>query len=363
MIKKIELFNFQSHKHTTLNFKAGVNVIIGPSDSGKTAILRALKWLITNRPLGEAFRSNWGGETLVALSLENCYIERGRGDDDNFYHAKFLQSGKWQQIDFKALGTEVPEEIINLLNISKVNFQSQMDSPFLLSESPGEVSRYLNKVAHIDQIDSSLKNIESLIRKISTNKKASKKEIERYEDELTDFDFLDKMEIDIEMLEKVQNDRDKALNKYNKIEIIKNKIEEIELLIKEYSKLLPAKKEVDQLIGLQNKKGELTKEVNGLYDLHYKLVDTNEKIDELKFFVSEKNLIKFLLNLYNNKREHEQKKNKLSKQITKIKDMHKSEKFIENKLQNLKNKWEDEAPEICPLCGSLLNGEHNHENS
>ena len=41
----IEIVNFQSHANTKLNFDEGVNVIIGPSDSGKTAVIRAMKWI------------------------------------------------------------------------------------------------------------------------------------------------------------------------------------------------------------------------------------------------------------------------------------------------------------------------------
>ena len=37
-IKKIDLINFQSHKFTSLDFADGLNVIVGPSDNGKTSI-------------------------------------------------------------------------------------------------------------------------------------------------------------------------------------------------------------------------------------------------------------------------------------------------------------------------------------
>ncbi|MFR9297315.1 MAG: AAA family ATPase, partial [Aedoeadaptatus pacaensis] len=43
-IEKIILVNFQSHVYSELSLSRGVNVIVGPSDSGKTAIMRALRW-------------------------------------------------------------------------------------------------------------------------------------------------------------------------------------------------------------------------------------------------------------------------------------------------------------------------------
>ena len=56
-IKSIELQNFQSHVKTIIE-PAGpgfLTVITGPSDSGKTAIIRALKWLLYNQPQGAEF--------------------------------------------------------------------------------------------------------------------------------------------------------------------------------------------------------------------------------------------------------------------------------------------------------------------
>ena len=59
MIKQINIKNFQSHKSTQLKLDPGVNVIVGSSDSGKTAIIRAYLWVVDNRPLGNAFVSHW----------------------------------------------------------------------------------------------------------------------------------------------------------------------------------------------------------------------------------------------------------------------------------------------------------------
>lgn len=49
-IKKLVVDNFQSHEHTEVEFGPGLNVIVGPSDHGKSALVRALRWLfIMNR--------------------------------------------------------------------------------------------------------------------------------------------------------------------------------------------------------------------------------------------------------------------------------------------------------------------------
>lgn len=54
-IKSIEIENFQSHKYSKLDFSERLNVIVGPSDNGKSAIIRALKWVLFNEPKGTDF--------------------------------------------------------------------------------------------------------------------------------------------------------------------------------------------------------------------------------------------------------------------------------------------------------------------
>lgn len=159
MITSLSISSFQSHKKTVLALSPGVNVLIGASDSGKSSILRALKWLVTNRPLGDGFNSWGGGKAEVAVTLdENTTIGHTQG--------KYILSTNSNDKDQKweAIGTGVPETIEQTLNISPLSFQWQMDAPFLLSESPGEVARMLNEVADLDKIDSTLVNINRMMR-------------------------------------------------------------------------------------------------------------------------------------------------------------------------------------------------------
>jgi exonuclease SbcC len=43
MIKEIFIQNYLSHKRTSLKLHEGVNVFIGLSDNGKSAIIKAIK--------------------------------------------------------------------------------------------------------------------------------------------------------------------------------------------------------------------------------------------------------------------------------------------------------------------------------
>lgn len=185
MIKQLIIHNFQSHADTVLDLDLGVNLITGQSDSGKTAIIRALKWLATNRPLGDGFRS-WDskGETMVKILL---------GDGVSIRHepGKYsLTNGKDKQ-EWSAIGTTVPEAVTQALNLSELSWQAQMDSPFLLSASPGEVARTLNEVADLDKIDSTLVNINRMARDNRTQLTAEVQHGRELELQLSEFRNLD----------------------------------------------------------------------------------------------------------------------------------------------------------------------------
>ena len=47
MIKKISIKNIQSYRETELELSKGINAIVGSSNNGKTAILRALPLRMT----------------------------------------------------------------------------------------------------------------------------------------------------------------------------------------------------------------------------------------------------------------------------------------------------------------------------
>ena len=55
VISSLTLENFQSHKESKIVFDKGLTVIIGQTDQGKSAIIRALKWVLYNEPRGTDF--------------------------------------------------------------------------------------------------------------------------------------------------------------------------------------------------------------------------------------------------------------------------------------------------------------------
>lgn len=277
MLNNLLIKNFQSHENTVLKFHEGVNVIVGETDSGKSAIVRALRLLINNRPSGDEFVSTGKKDCLIKAKVDDSIVRRKKGQE-NIY-----QIGKKK---YKAFGQSVPEEVSELLNISDVNMQNQLDSPFLLSESSAEVARYFNKIVKLDVIDRSLKNISQRIR--SDRHKLSDEKLKKSElsKSIKEYDWVVDASDKIRKLEITEKSITKTSKQIRDIENLIEEIDQIELEKKELSKLLKAKPEIEQLIKL-HKEIEKDKEhcelLAGLVEEfdHYHFIQA-KKIEELK---------------------------------------------------------------------------------
>lgn len=155
-LEQLSLVNFQTHRKLVVELDPHVTVFIGRSDVGKSAILRALRWLCTNKPSGLAFRRDGAAYVKVTLRADGKQISRKNGTG-NLYRLESKQ--------FRAFGTSVPTEIQKLLNISEVNFQGQHLAPFWFSDSPGQVSKALNQIVNLGDIDKTLSNLSSELKK------------------------------------------------------------------------------------------------------------------------------------------------------------------------------------------------------
>ena len=193
MITKIELHNFQSHKNTVLDFDKGVNVICGETDNGKSAVIRAIRWVVENYPQGtNKINSTWNDDFKEPLSVklytDKGYVERIRDKTRNGYN--ICETGE-QVIKLDAIGKGVPKEVTDFLNVSDVNFQFQMDPPYLLSKTPGQASEYLNEIVHLDSIDKIMSIADSDKRQLSSEQKTVEADIKKLEEDLKNYEWVD----------------------------------------------------------------------------------------------------------------------------------------------------------------------------
>lgn len=166
MIKELTLENFKTHKDTRLVFSPHINVIVGKSDHGKSNIIRALNWVVTNRPLGENV-IRWGQEeTLVQLIIEDNKKQIGITRSKKKNHNKYIisTSDSEEDISFTSFGSNPPQPVLDVLNLSDINIQKQSKQYFLIFDSPGQVATYIRSITKLDKVDNVVKLLASKIR-------------------------------------------------------------------------------------------------------------------------------------------------------------------------------------------------------
>jgi len=345
MIKYLQIQNFQSHKDSLLEFDPGVNVIVGSSDSGKTAVIRALRWLVWNRPSGDAFRSNWGGETLVRMAADKKILERIKDKDNAYILADQV---------FKAFGADVPEEIIKALNIDEINLQQQLDRPFLLTDSPGEVARYFNRVANLDQIDTGMKNVQSQIRSIEQDIKSTEQQLKEQEEELNKYDYLDKLEAELEVLEDMNTHAHGSRMVINRLEGVIEEIAEVEKEIEKYSDILEMEGDVEKILSLYEKGKGKEQEISDLTNLILEAKETDNQLEELNHFISMEGDLKKVLLLSTELEERKKEINTFDDLISEIEDIVNRIAHKEGKIEEWEKKFHDQFPAVCPLCSQKI---------
>jgi recombinational DNA repair ATPase RecF len=85
-IEELVLKNWMSHEHSVINFHPHINVITGTSDSGKSAIYRAIEYVYNMGQDGyRSFHSGWvryktSNATIQIKYSDGTMLERVKGE-------------------------------------------------------------------------------------------------------------------------------------------------------------------------------------------------------------------------------------------------------------------------------------------
>ena len=346
MLDKLIISNFQSHRDSTLEFHPGVNVIVGSTDSGKTAVIRALRWALYNKPGGTAFRSNWGGDTEVVLVTKDAIVQRQRSDKHNIYILN--------NVEFKAFGNDVPEPIQEALNMDETNIQQQLDSPFLISLPPGQVAAYFNKIARLDQIDLGIKNAQSNITGIASDIKADEQRIEELDANLKTYEYLDWAEADIEVLERRQSELIQTAQTRHKLSALIEDIKTNERQMDEASTLLKFKDPVTRLFEQITIRDQAIQDHAKLDGLLMEIVEIDDASQELDQYLSLSDGIDELYNKVKARGKAEKTVKNLRLLIIEIDLAGAAHKKVQREIKESEQIFHEHMPDICPLCETDL---------
>jgi exonuclease SbcC len=145
MLTEIHLTNFQAHRDRQLTFVPNVNLITGKTNSGKSSVFRAIRWLVEHKPI-TGLQTFDEPHTEVTIASERGEVTRFKHPSEGYGYRVAGQT-------FVACATKQPSEVQATLGLSEINLQGQHDAPFLLTLSPGQMAKELNRIVDLSIID------------------------------------------------------------------------------------------------------------------------------------------------------------------------------------------------------------------
>ena len=391
MIEALHLKNFQGHESTLLEFTPGINAITGKSDNGKSSIVRALNYARYNRPASNNYPSHWikndkgnlTGEMQIAIKKGSESIIRYRNKDENGY--------KVNGETLKAINRDVPEQVESILNLSEVNIQKQLDSHFLLSDTPGQIAGFFNSLVKLDEIDDYLSEADSLKRKNNKEIKELTENVKALEIQLKTYDWIERaeklnkslsvVETDLSGLESSINDTGASLRVYRDtvqalsglpdFEAVQSIITAIETLkepdYKGYDRLETAYMNHHSIlagIGILpdiDKAGKLIAEISAIPEPDYEaLEDQLENVERMHGLVKWLSELKGIetagdligkIEKYNSRiADYYSDFQRLGRDVASYSQLVSDCDYVLEMLAEIENKM----PDACPLCGGAL---------
>ncbi|MGO1712452.1 MAG: AAA family ATPase, partial [Senegalia sp. (in: firmicutes)] len=293
-ITNVEINNFQSHKNTNIDFVNGLNVIVGPSDQGKTAIIRAIKWVLYNDPMGTFFIRHKEKEASVILTFNTGEkVQRLRSNTKNLYI--YIDKDNNEEI-YEGFGHNVPVDIIEKINIRKIfldskesnsiNIGEQLEGPFLLSEKNSTRANAIGRLVGVHVVDKAVQNTMKDIRNLNSSNKSLIEDIDLLETKLKDYSYLDDLEatiIQLETLQDIISYKENLLKILIDIQKKYNENDKLLIYYKDiYSKLLNLETINNISLEIENK----TSNRNILVKSRSKISNINQDINENQYIIS-----------------------------------------------------------------------------
>lgn len=197
LIETVELTNFQSHRHVILPM-GDLTVFTGSSNSGKSAVLRALTALVRNDAVGDYITH---GESFLKVKVTlDCgtSVEWVKGKNENSYRITWPDGGESY---FQKVGADVPDEVKAVLKLSpivmeggqkaQVNIHEQLEAPFLIQDTPGHVAKVFGELTSASKLYTAVSEGIKKINRDKATKKVRKGDLDELETQLEGYQLLE----------------------------------------------------------------------------------------------------------------------------------------------------------------------------
>ena len=337
MLERIQIQDFQRHEKLRIKLDPKITTIVGPSDSGKSSILRAIRWVFLNRPRGNGFIREGQSSTSVSLWVDDRKVKRIRSKTKNQY--------KLDDATMNAVATTVPEPIADFLNVDDVNFHLQHESPFWFGLSPGEVAKRINSIVDLELVDSTLYALTGALRKSGVAVEIANERWENSSREAKELDYVPEIDAN---LKTVENQQKEVSSLRGQASLLGASISEAIIYQERTETLSGAILGASGALESGREWKRLFEERDGLAKLLEKAKEAEQRVSQPIPDISELGVLK----------EQAEKLNtdfvQLHQLVMEIEDSESDVRELRGKVGEAEETLENESDGVCPLCGSKI---------
>lgn len=312
-IVEVGLKDFQSHKNTVVNFESGFNVVIGASDSGKTAIKRGIESVLYNRYVGaEYIREGQKSFSNYVLFNDGLKITREKGGRGlNKYLIEYPDG---QSLELNNFGAKVPQEVLDahemhLVELGKetdsLNCAYQLSGPFFLQNTPGERAAIIGSIAKTQVIDEAVSDTMSKHREQKKELKALQTSNKQIEGKINEYnEWINEAKVLMDSIESDYEELVKCVDRHTKLNSTIASLENNEInasiqrnLIEMYSdihiqenRLMEIISKFNNLKFLESKHNKLNSDIERKLELEYK-IHLYEGVDDCIKYIEDINVL------------------------------------------------------------------------
>lgn len=337
----LTLIDFQKHEKFKVVFDPRITVIVGASDRGKSAVLRALGCVAVGEPDGQDLIRHDSEGYKIKLEVPGHTVIRKRGKSGNVYVLDGVRltrdRGEWP-----------PPQVLNAVRLCPQNFQWQLDGPLWFLDSAGQVAKQLNEVVDLEAIDTVLGEANAAAKKAVATYEGAVQEEESAKHAYQNLKWVPAMLAAWDRCEEKRNKwtktmgvRDRLFEKHQKAGLLQSKAKKLERPVlafaaveASYIDLTATRNKVVALKSVLSKLTKLRRQAEAVDAFR----DSWTALCELRAAAERKG----------------ERAAYLSETITQLEDLQREADRWQTKVNDLQERLSQ--VEVCPACGQPVSG-------
>jgi hypothetical protein len=254
----------------------------------------------------------------------------------------------------KAFGSEPPTEVFEALGIDPYSVQSQMEPPFLLAASAGEVAQILNKAASIDDIDNTLGGLKRAAGRIARDINYNNEQLTKYTLQLEDYRYLDDLATLVESVEGLTDTSNQITSSCSNLSNIVNRIQRVTSILGASEHLDGASDIITSALELSTAYQLQRTQYIGCKQLIDALVAVRLELDETQDVAMANTVLQQAVVSQGAFRATATRRTKLAYHVDRLNICNDELEQVCTGLATLEDEYTSIAPDICPLCGHVM---------